>query len=153
MLFFKIYLFNVRLVTILWFFFFCHTLTWISHKVYMCPHILNPLPASLPIPSLWVVPKPWLWVPCFMHQACTALHVFASWCMFFARIELPHLVSFCFRYFDTILLVIYWVGLANNFEFFIGSWSESESCSVVSDSATPWTIKSMEFFRPEYWSR
>ena len=29
---------------------------------------------------------------------------------------------------------------------------ESESCSVVSDSATPWTIQSMEFSRPEYWS-
>ena len=30
--------------------------------------------------------------------------------------------------------------------------SESESHSVVSDSATPWTIQSMEFYRPEYWS-
>ena len=30
--------------------------------------------------------------------------------------------------------------------------SESERCSVVSDSATPWTIQSMEFSRPEYWS-
>ena len=30
--------------------------------------------------------------------------------------------------------------------------SESESHSVVSDSATPWTIQSMAFSRPEYWS-
>ena len=31
--------------------------------------------------------------------------------------------------------------------------SESESCSVVSDFfATPWTIQSVEFPRPEYWS-
>ena len=30
--------------------------------------------------------------------------------------------------------------------------SESESLSIVFDSATPWTIKSMEFSRPEYWS-
>ena len=30
--------------------------------------------------------------------------------------------------------------------------SESESHSVVSDSATPWIIQSMEFSRPEYWS-
>ena len=30
--------------------------------------------------------------------------------------------------------------------------SESKSHSVVSDSATPWTIQSMEFSRPEYWS-
>ena len=30
--------------------------------------------------------------------------------------------------------------------------SESESRSVVSDSATPWTIQSMEFSRSEYWS-
>ena len=29
-------------------------------------------------------------------------------------------------------------------------WSESHS--VVSDSATPWTIQSMDFSRPEYWS-
>ena len=26
------------------------------------------------------------------------------------------------------------------------------SCSVVSDSATPWTILPMEFSRPEYWN-
>ena len=31
-------------------------------------------------------------------------------------------------------------------------WVESESHSVVSDSATPSTIQSMEFSRPEYWS-
>ena len=30
--------------------------------------------------------------------------------------------------------------------------SESESRSVVSDSVTLWTIQSMEFSRPEYWS-
>ena len=30
--------------------------------------------------------------------------------------------------------------------------SESESDSVVSDSATPWTIQSMAFSRPEYWN-
>ena len=29
---------------------------------------------------------------------------------------------------------------------------ESESCSVVSNSATLWTILFMEFSRPEYWS-
>ena len=30
--------------------------------------------------------------------------------------------------------------------------SESQRRSVVSDSVTPWTIQSMEFSRPEYWS-
>ena len=30
--------------------------------------------------------------------------------------------------------------------------SESERCLVMSNSATPWTIQSMEFSRPEYWS-
>ena len=29
-------------------------------------------------------------------------------------------------------------------------WSESHS--IMSDSVTPWTIQSMEFSRPEYWS-
>ena len=28
-----------------------------------------------------------------------------------------------------------------------------ENCSVMSNSVTPWTIQSMEFSRPEYWSR
>ena len=46
-------------------------------RVYMCPPILNPLP-SFPIPSLWVVPVHWLWVPCFMHQTCTG-HLFYIW--------------------------------------------------------------------------
>ena len=30
--------------------------------------------------------------------------------------------------------------------------TESETHSVVSDSATPWTIQCIEFSRPEYWS-
>ena len=29
--------------------------------------------------------------------------------------------------------------------------NESESRSVLSDSATPWIIESMKFSRPEYW--
>ena len=33
-----------------------------------------------------------------------------------------------------------------------GYESESESRSVVSDSATLWTIQFMEFSRPEYWN-
>ena len=30
--------------------------------------------------------------------------------------------------------------------------SKSESCPVMSYSATPWPIQSMEFSRPKYWS-
>ena len=33
-----------------------------------------------------------------------------------------------------------------------GKESEIESCSVVSNTKTPWSIQSMEFSRPEYWS-
>ena len=36
--------------------------------------------------------------------------------------------------------------------YFLLIESESESSSVVSDSVTPWTIQSMEFSGPEYWS-
>ena len=42
---------------------------------------------------------------------------------------------------------------------FFASWAtreaqrdESESHSVISDSVTPWTLPSIEFSRPEYWS-
>ena len=31
-------------------------------------------------------------------------------------------------------------------------WIESECRSVMSESVTPWTIQSMEFSKPEYWS-
>ena len=33
-----------------------------------------------------------------------------------------------------------------------GKGGISENCSGMSDSATPWTVKSMGFSRPEYWS-
>ena len=49
-------------------------------------------------------------------------------------------------------------GQVITFFFKISIKSESVSCSVVSDSAIPWTIArqaplSMEFSRQEYWSR
>ena len=34
------------------------------------PHPAPP-PTSLPTPSRWVVPEPWLWESCFMHRTCT----------------------------------------------------------------------------------
>ena len=36
----------------------------------MCPPHPETPPTSLPIPSLWLVPEHWLWVPCFMHGTC-----------------------------------------------------------------------------------
>ena len=33
-----------------------------------------------------------------------------------------------------------------------GDTVESENHSVVPNSVTPWTIQSMDFFSPEYWS-
>ena len=43
------------------------------------------------------------------------------------------------------------ITLVSNFWAF-SVYLESESHSVVSDSATPWAIQFMEFSRPEYWS-
>ena len=40
--------------------------------------------------------------------------------------------------------------ILSTYDGFIGI--KIESHSVVSDSATPWTLQSMEFSRPQYWS-
>ena len=54
-----------RIITLQYCSGFCHTLTRISHG-FTCVHIPIPLPASLPIPSLWVIPvhQPWALVSC-----------------------------------------------------------------------------------------
>ena len=43
-------------------------------------------------------------------------------------------------------------GLYDVFGHLEENTDESESRSVMSDSVTPWTMQSMEFSRPEYWS-
>ena len=49
---------------------------------------------------------------------------------------------------------IYWINAKQARQWFNikHNGSENESCSVVSDSLTPWTVQSVEFFRTEYWS-
>ena len=63
--------FNWRVITVLWWF-----LPYINMIGHRC--ILNPAPTFLPIPSLWVVPEHWPWVPSFMHQTCTG-RIFHIW--------------------------------------------------------------------------
>ena len=48
---------------------FCHISTWICHRYTRVP-ILNPLPSSLPVPSLWVVP---------MHQPQASSMAHQTW--------------------------------------------------------------------------
>ena len=62
---FLIYLF---IFTILYW--FCHTLTWIHHGCTRVPHP-EPPPASLSIPSLWVIPVHQTLESCFMHWTWT----------------------------------------------------------------------------------
>ena len=64
--------FNWRLITLQYCGAFCHTLTWISHGCTCIPHPETSA-TFLPIPSLRVVPVHRLWVPCFMHWACSSV--------------------------------------------------------------------------------
>ena len=61
--FFSFIFISWRLITLQYCSGFCHTLTWISHG-FTC--VLHPDPASLPIPSLRVIPvhQPWALVSC-----------------------------------------------------------------------------------------
>ena len=60
---------------------FCHTSTWIHHGCTRVP-ILNPLPTSLPIPSLWIIPVHQPQAFCIMHQNWTgdSFHIWYYTC-------------------------------------------------------------------------
>ena len=62
--------FNWRLIALQYCGFFCHSSTWISHGCTCVLPFLRPPLASLPTPSLWVVPEHQLWVP----YSCNNFH-------------------------------------------------------------------------------
>lgn len=51
----------------------------------------HPEPTLLPTPSLWVVPEPRLWMPCFMRSTCTGclLHMVMYISVLFPEVILP----------------------------------------------------------------
>ena len=73
-----IYLFYLRIITLQYCDGFCHTSIWISYRHTCVPSLLN-LPATfLPTPSLQVVTKHWLWVPCIILQTPTGYLFYIS---------------------------------------------------------------------------
>ena len=123
--FFLIYLFFGWRITALQNFLVCQTSTWISHRYTYVPS-LSPISCrqdfSLPLPSL----SSKGWIKTVANQRRSSSQETSE-----ARLKGPEKPIKIRR---------------------PVTWDEIKCKSLVSDSVTPWTILSMEFFRPEYWS-
>ena len=95
-------------------------------------------------------------VGCWTHRGKVAL-VQTINCFYFIEIQLIYgvwisavVIQLCIFFFIFFSIRVYHGTL--NVVPCATRWSESESPSVVSDSATPWTLQSTGFSRPEHWS-
>ena len=134
--------------TILWW--FCHTLTWISHGCTCVPHP-EPPPTSIPIPSLWVIPVHQSWAPCLMQETFLLKKKFKKK----ENIISYNLNCYChFLYLQFFFLFSYFFSSTS---LLLSTHLSPPSCMCMLSHVTPWTAArqadlSMDFSRQEYWN-